>query len=713
MRGKTFWRCVIVKNPVFRYLSFLLLFGQLANAQPTPPVDPATIEIVRDQWGVPHIYAKTDAGVCYGLAWAHCEDDFSTIQEALLIARGEWGKIQGKNGAIFDFLFHFCRIPQRARAEYDSLVSPKGKRLLEAYAAAVNAYARTHPKQVIRKDIFPVSPVDIVQGYMFTGMLFTSFPFALQFGLMDRLEEYHPGYYLLGSNAIALNPQRTADGKTYLAVNSHQPLQGVFSWYEAHLVSDEGLNILGGVFPGGISIFHGTTPTHGWAATLNAPDLVDYYRLEMHPKKRLTYRYNGQWRKLKKRRIKLKVKLGPIILPVGRTVYESVWGPTIESEEGEFYSFDLSFMPRADMPEQFFAMNKAKNLEEWKQTFERMALPSVNFIYADKDHNIAFIHNARTPKRRPGINWELPLPGDTSLWAVGEEFVTPEEMVRWENPACGFLFNTNNSPLLASCPQLNRPETAYDTTFGLQLYHNNRSRRLQNLLSADEAVSWEEFKTIKYDYSFPQQNRGPFLASIDELFAFPADTFPKKLRPLFRQMRKFDGVADTADRSAAALLFTIYPYFYATNGGSWEFETGIDWDFEELLKAMQQAEKLLRKNYGRYDPTLGQVQRLERGKVSLAIYGMPDVLAAINSRVDKKRGRLIAESGESYIQLVRYNDDGVEYLGTVHAYGSSARPDSPHFTDQMELFVKQQLKPMTFDEATIRRNAERIYHPGE
>ena len=86
-------------------------------------------------------------------------------------------------------------------------------------------------------------------------------------------------YSLRGSNGFAFNSNITADGQTYLVNNSHQPLDGPTSWYEAHMMSDEGLNVLGGLFAGGTTVFAGTNPNLGWMHTVNLPDLVDVYHL--------------------------------------------------------------------------------------------------------------------------------------------------------------------------------------------------------------------------------------------------------------------------------------------------------------------------------------------------------------------------------------------------------------------------------------------------
>ena len=134
-----------------------------------------------------------------------------------------------------------------------------------------------------------------------------------------------------GSNAIAISKQKTSTEETFLAINSHQPLEGWYSWYEAHLISAEGMNILGGTFPGGICIFHGVNQYLGWAHTVNHADFSDVYALTMHPSDKLKYRYDGEWKTLKEKKYWSWLKLlGPLKIPIRRTIYESVYGPLLK-----------------------------------------------------------------------------------------------------------------------------------------------------------------------------------------------------------------------------------------------------------------------------------------------------------------------------------------------------------------------------------------------
>ncbi len=305
-------------------LGLMLLCNVASNAQ----ISVDNVEIVRDAWGVPHIFGKTDADVAYGLAWATCEDDFNTVQQLLLAANGRLGEVTGKNGALLDFMGKITRVSDEVEKRFDNAFSADYVNYLDAYAQGVNRFAERHSDQILRKGLFPISAKDVVKCNTLTLVFLTSVYIEIQqiFTRSILLHERnitYKGNLPDGSNAFAINKNKTANGHTFLAINSHQPLEGLFSWYEAHLVSEEGLNILGGTFPGGANIFHGVNEHLAWAATLNHPDLCDVYKLEMHPKKKLLYKFDEGYEELKPYKVKVKVKLGPIRLPITKKFYIS------------------------------------------------------------------------------------------------------------------------------------------------------------------------------------------------------------------------------------------------------------------------------------------------------------------------------------------------------------------------------------------------------
>jgi len=259
---------------ILLFVTCLTLTYNWANAQ----INPAKIDIIRDSFGVPHIFGKTDPDVAYGLAWAHAEDDFATIQQSLMAGKSMLAQYQGKKGASIDYIIHLLRIPELVEAKYESDLSPAFKKLLEGYAAGLNAYANAHPKEILLKKIFPVTPKDMVQYSVLQLCVLSGADKALSSifgGTVPLLENYKTA----GSNAFAFNSAKTTDGQVYLDINAHQPLEGPVAFYEAHLNSEDGWNIIGANFPGAPCILHGCNEYLGWAHTVNSPEKLDVYQI--------------------------------------------------------------------------------------------------------------------------------------------------------------------------------------------------------------------------------------------------------------------------------------------------------------------------------------------------------------------------------------------------------------------------------------------------
>lgn len=207
-------------------------------------VDHTKIQIVRDSWGVPHIFADQDHEVAYGLAWANAEDDFGTMQELLIAGQGRSGQLMGKDGAKRDFLLHAFGIKDIVDAKFDSVFTEEFKEYLDGYAQGLNSYAESYPEEVLLSGLFPIAGKDLVYGNVFAACIVSGGHNEVAKIIKG---DYDGGSTWLGSNAMAFNPNKTADGSTILVVNPHQPMEGPFSWYEAHLCSNEGLNIVGGL----------------------------------------------------------------------------------------------------------------------------------------------------------------------------------------------------------------------------------------------------------------------------------------------------------------------------------------------------------------------------------------------------------------------------------------------------------------------------------
>lgn len=679
-------------------LFFLLAFNFLP-AQP----DPGPIQIARDQWGVPHIFAPTDAGVAYGLAWATAEDDFLTVQKQLLPAKGLMGEAFGKEGAQLDVIVHLLGARDLTRHRYETDLSPDFREVLEAYAKGLNAYARNHPKEVLHRKLFPISGQDLLPSYALGLALLAQVDKPLGAIFSGRVGAPKSG----GSNAVAVAPNKTASGETFLLANSHQPLEGLYSWYEAHLCSEEGWNMLGATFPGGVTLFLGTNPHLGWAHTVNYPDFTDIYRLEMHPEAPLTYRYDGEWLQLEPDFYKARIRLLGI-LPVGKKqkFYRSRYGITFETPNG-FFALRTTVNQTLKGAEQWYRMNKAKSWAEFREALDLQGITSTNIVYADREGHIFYLGNGLLPYRDPSYNWQGILPGDTSSTRWAADFYPVDSLVQVFDPPSGYVYSCNHTPFRSTGPQDNPDTSAVPETLGYLRPNDltNRAARFDALIQQHEQLSYDGLKRIKYDQAYEQ----PMVAVpwFEPIFHLEPAAYPD-IRAQLQLLKEWDRVADANSRAAATVLLAYYHLENNLEEGQEAF--GLDQIPEErLAAAVRYAQQHLQKHFGQPTVTLGTLQRHQRGKVSLPMGGGPDVLAAVRSELQPD-GRLRPVLGDSYIQFVRYSKDTVR-IETINAYGASARPDSPHYTDQMEAFTRQQLKPMTLDKAAVLRNAKRVYAP--
>ncbi|WP_220096079.1 penicillin acylase family protein [Daejeonella oryzae] len=656
-------------------------------------IDPQNVQIARDSWGVPHIFGKTDADVAYGLAWAHSEDDFATIQTSYLAGKGILGLLKGKEGLSIDYVVQLLRARELVEARYETDISSDYKKVLEGYVQGFNSYAAKHPNEVLVKRLFPVSPKDILTFSVLQLCVLSGADQALK-SIFDNsvlnTDFLKPG----GSNAYAFNSNKTADGSVYLNINSHQPLEGPVSWYEAHLNSEEGWNILGALFPGAPSILHGVNENLGWAHTVNYPDKVDTYQLEMNPKNRLQYKFDGNWINLEVQKAKLKFKLAGIPLGITKKTYWSKYGPTVITKKGT-YSIRLGAQEDIRGLEEWYRMNKARNFTEFKAALDMGAIPGYNVVYADKFDTIYYLSNGKLPVRDSAYNWIGTLPGNTSktLWTTYHPVADLPQVL---NPPSGYLFNSNHSPFNATAKNDNIKASDYDQSMNYETYNNNRSNRFMELISSRDKISYSDFKQIKYDLQLPQKLA--YAVKLDSLFMLDEKKYPAAA-DLINLLNSWDKKADTLSAGA-----TVFVMAYTRLKGEKSIPTIAD-----CYRVLLEIKSELQQNFKAIHVPLGQYQRLVRGNKSLAVPGLPDVIASMESE-PFTGGRVKARQGESYIELVRFTKDGPE-IETINCYGASNNPGTKHYDDQMELFVQQKTKKMTLNKEQVLREAVKVYHP--
>jgi penicillin amidase/acyl-homoserine-lactone acylase len=671
--------------------------------------------ILRDKWGVPHIYGARDADVAFGLAYAHAEDDWKTFEEVILFSRGVLAQTKGKDAAVTDYLVAALGANDAIARDYATKLSPETHAILDAYAAGINLFCAEEQGRC-SGGVAPVSPQDIVAGFA----AHTPFFYGLEENLKTLFDgdakktaalEWTRTAFLrvdkgaeLGSNAMAVAPRRSADSATRLMVNSHQPFTGPVAWYEARLKSEEGLDIIGGVFPGSPVILHGATPDLGWAFTVNKPDLVDVYTLETdRPKNPRRYRFDGGWRDFERGEARFRVKLwGPFSLPVTRPVLRTVHGPAFKTPDGwRAVSFAGDNEIRA--VEQWRRMNRARNFVEWRGAMEMQAIPSFNVVFADREGRIAYFYNMAAPDRSADHDWSAPAPGDRAdlVWKGVLPFGSAPFVV---DPPSGFVVNANNEPWKASSAEDSPKAEDYPAHIGVRARSTNRGLREQELFAADESITEAEFVGYKMDDAYA--NDSNLRRLINAALSDPALVDDEGLAEALKLLARWDGRTNRENRSAAlAVAFGRNALGILLNGD----EAPLPDAYDALAKAAAD----LMTGFGRLDPEWGEANRLIRGDVSLPLNGGPDTLRAIYSVADLSNGPGEAVAGDTYIMVVEWLPDGTQRLRTVHQFGAATLDaSSPHYADQAPLFAEETFKEPALALDALLKEATRDYRPG-
>ena len=671
----------------------------ILNTTFSQEIDVKNIEILRDSYGVPHIYAKTDAELAYGLAWAHSEDDFKTIQEAYLAGNGLLSKYIGLRGAPADFL------TQLIRSDYvvDSLYNTIDKnfiKVIEGYAQGINKFAELNPDQVLVKKLFPITPKKMVK-YSFLQLFISSEGdkairsiFENNVTNISFLDDNK-----LGSNLFAFSTNITKNGETYLGINTHQPLDGPTSWYEAHLVSEEGTNIIGATFAGAPCILTGTNENLGWTHTVNYPDKTDIFQLEMVDRK--NYRFDNQILKLKTYKAKAYIKILGIPIRVKKKYYESIYGPTLKNKNG-FYSVRTASLFHIRGLEQWWKMNKAKNFTEFYDILKMNQIPGYNIGYADKNDTIFYISNGIIPKRNDAYNWKNIVPGNTkkTLW---NKYYNTEELPQVISPKSGYVYNANHSPFKSTSVEENPEPNNFAKNMNFELYDNNRSKRIFELINSYQSINYNDFKKIKYDHTFPTPFHYNFM-DVNKIMDMSPEDYPE-IKDLLTQIQEWDRKTNIESIGAGtyAMFYYSLDKYYRKNYINRNFGKDI------IAQALKDVKERMIKYFKTTKVKLGDYQKLVRGNKEIPIWGMPDVITAMNAN-NYEKGKIRVTHGESYIQFAKFSKKGTE-IESIISYGSSDHENSEHYSDQMNIYKNFGTKKMSFDKDSNYKNAKKIYNP--
>jgi len=710
-----------------------------------PPPRAYSATITRDAFGVPHIHGKTDPDAAFGIAWAHAEDDFATLQDVLAMTRGRYGAIAGEDGAKTDFALHLLNARGTVAKRYDALPADV-RALIDGYASGMNLYARRHPGEIKLAGLFPVDGRDVATGFALRqpffygldktiGPLVSGEPLKPDHGPVlngEAAPDFSNGGgdaipadvpiegrkskksgplpvdedgALAGWNAFAISPGKSGDDTTRLVSNAHQPWRGGVAWYELVVESDAGWHMAGATFPGMPFVALGHNETLGWTNTVNRPDLVDVYKLVLNAD-RTQYRLDGQWLPLNSRRVWLPVRMGPFVLPIPRTVHAAKHGPVVINARVAFAIRYAGLGSLANLT-QYYRLNRARDWSEWSAAMAIQGVPSTNFLYADKAGNIAYVYNASFPLRRAGFDWRGVLPGDRSdlIW---RDKVAYAKLPQHLNPASGYLYNANNTPFRVAGAGSDLDPSSADPLLGVELDQTNRSRRAGKLLAATNPIGRRELYAIKFDTGYEREGYvGWMLDAVAKLDLSNAPDLAAGQKLLATWDMRADGKGP-GDALAVMFLQEGMATSYNRNPAP------------DVRHELEKSVRHLRTHFGRIDPPLGDVIRVRQGpgpySVDLPMDGGGDTLRAATSWIkDSPDGRLPIKHGDSFVMMIEWPPDGSGGYGpvtsrSIQPFGSATtRPRSKHYADQAPLFVAHRFKPVHFTKADIAAHAVRRY----
>ena len=688
------------------------------------------VHIIRDNWGIAHIYGKSDADAVFGMMYAQAEDDFNRIERNYLNGLGWLAQAEGES-AIYSDLRERLFI-DAANLQQQYRLSPAWlKTLMLAWSDGLNYYLSKHSK-VSPKVIHHFEPwmalsftegsiggdietVDLAKLEKFYGQ-----PTQPTAGNLPRpVPEENPG----GSNGFAIAPSRSASGHAMLWINPHT------SYYfrsELQVVSEQGLNVYGAVTWGQFFVYQGFNSHNGWMHTSYGGDAIDEYAEDLVKKPDgLYYKYGTGLRKLKVTQITIPFKQADGVGKRTFTVYHSHHGPIIRAENGKWIAVKLLVDPIPALS-QSYLRTKTKTYAAFRKTQDMRTDTSNNTVYADADGTIAYFHGNFIPKRDTAFDFTHPVDGSNPA----TEWHGPhalEDTITLLNPSNGWLFNSNNWPFSAAGDQSPKREnypvymwTKGETPRGLhavEMLHDIHDVTLDSLIAA----GYDGHLTA-FDVLLP-----PLFLSFDALPA--ADPRRAALSAAIAALRGWNRRTSADSVPTAVAIFWGQEMVERKGAAARDADEPV-YDYlvdkltdAERIEALSAALEKLQRDFGRWQTPWGEINRFQRStddivqpfddsKPSLPVGFAPaqwGALASFDSSKPRKTKKIYGSSGNSFIAAVDFGP--AIRAKALMSGGESGDPASPHFTDQALMFSQGRFRDVLFYPDDVRAHAERSYQP--
>jgi acyl-homoserine-lactone acylase len=665
------------------------------------------------------------ASAFFGLAYCHLEDHGERVVLGLLRSRGELARYLGRDELDSDF---FNRSSYARAVETFHLLDEDTRNVFRGYAAGVNHYIRSHVGEFsewVEPSFTPHDVAALWVGRVSRGKIKRFLELHHE---RDKLEEESSLVVEEGSNAWAFAPSRTVSGHAILMRNPH--LDWDAGYYEAHLTVPGVINFYGD-FRVGRPLYYngGFNDLLGWSTTNNYPDLDEIYALEVDPDQPDHYLFDGGSVPLRREWGTVDFKNGDGLARESREFFHTPLGPVIHRGGGKIYVFRSAPDGEFRMAQQFLHMMRAKNLEQWKSAVRIRAHPSSNFTYADREGNIFYLWNAAIP--------DLPHPSGEDKTAVAAsrseevwtQLVEFDELPRLLNPKGGYLHNENDPFHYTNLHQEFDPGDFPANFPGPRL--RLRSQHALELVHSDRKLSLEEVVVLKHSMRMLLADR----IKEDLIVAVRSSDPEPELSRAIEVIENWDNTVAADSRGAELFRAWFEHYLLGDEARSgltreqreqaWDAAFHHPWNPDEPLTtprglsdpdravdAFRKAADETESQYGGWDVAWGEVHRLQRGSVDVPIGGCPGLLGCFRvlNFDQNESGKRVASRGDAWILAVEFSDPPRAY--SVLAYGQSSKEDSPHQTDQAELFARNQLKKVAFTEEEIRAQLVRSYSPG-
>ncbi len=694
------------------------------------------VNIIRDNWGIPHIYGKTDADAVFGLLYAQCEDDFKRVEMNYIEKLGRLAEVNGEKDIYNDLYLRLLIDSNDAMADLKKAPAWL-KKLLHAYADGINYWLHKNPtvKPALLQRFEPWYPLlwtDGSIGAISTGGISEEEVKNFYSG-NNSATTYNPKKFeeiSTGSNGFAVGPTKTASGKAILYINPHVTF---YFRPEVHMVSEEGLNAYGAVTWGQFFIYQGFNEHCGWMHTSNNVDVADMYTEKIRPAKQgWEYEYNKQVKKVVTKKIDIRYKNAGSISTKKITGLYTLHGPVMARRNGEYLSVQSSNRMMNGLI-QSWQRTKAKGLEDYTKTMALRGNTSNSTVFADSKGNIAYWHGNYIPIRDKKYNWSQPVDGSI-LQTNWKGLHDVKDIVQVINPATAWIQNCNSTPYSVSGSS------------------SPQRKDYPNYMAPDG----ENFRGLNAARVLKDENK----FDLDKMIAAGYDTylaaFEVLVPSLVKAYEKNNGATDNAYQLLAEPIALLKNWDYRVSEYSIATTLAVEWaqllnadirkvyideeepdqvaftknfaataTAQELLTPMLKVVNDLQSKHNTWQVAWGSINRYQRISSDLnqryddtkesfpvpfasALWGM---LPSYNSRYFAGTQKRYGVSGNSFVCAVEFGEK--VKAKSLLAGGNSGNPQSKHFTDQLLMYTKGQFKDVLFYKEDVIKNKEKEYHPGE